>query len=52
MPKGSSWAEATSSSEKITPVYKALAVFNLRLPEGISQLLTQSFTQSVENSVR
>ena len=45
MPKGTSRAEAMSNSEKIKPV--ALAVIELRLSEGISQLLTQS----VENSV-
>ena len=41
MPKGTSWAEATSNSEKIKPV--ALAIIELRLTEGISQ--------SIENSV-
>ena len=46
MPKGTCWAEAMSNSEKIKPV--ALAVIELRLSEGISQLLTRS----VENSVK
>jgi len=40
MPKGTSWAEATSNSEKIKPV--ALAVGELRLTEGISQEVRQS----------
>ena len=35
MPKGISWAEVTSNSEKIKPV--ALAVIELCLTEGISQ---------------
>ena len=46
MPKGTSRAEATSNSEKIKPV--ALAVIELRLSEGISQLVSQS----VENSIK
>ena len=46
MPKGISQAEAMSNSEKIKPV--ALAVIKLHLSEGISQ----SVTQSVENSVK
>ena len=50
MPKGTSRAEATSNGEKIKPV--ALAVIELRLSEGISQLLTHLLTQSVENSVK
>jgi len=33
MPKGTSWAEATSNSEKIKPV--ALAILELRWSEGI-----------------
>ena len=37
MPKSTSQAEAMSNSEKIKPV--ALAVIELRLSEGISQLL-------------
>ena len=49
MPKGTCRTEATSNSEKIKPV--ALAVIELRLSEGISQLLTYLLTQSVENSV-
>ena len=39
MPKGTSRAKATLNSEKIKPV--ALAVIELRLFEGISQLLSQ-----------
>ena len=50
MPKGTSLAEVTSNSENIKPV--ALAVIELRLSEGISQLLSQSVTQSVENSIK
>ena len=49
MPKSTSRAEATSNSEKVKPV--ALAVIEFRLSEGISQLLTQSVTQSEENSI-
>ena len=45
MPKGTSWDEVTSNSEKIKPV--ALAVIELCLSEDISQLLSRS----VENSV-
>ena len=41
MPKGTSWAEATSNSEKIKPVAVALAVIELDLSEGISQSLSQ-----------
>ena len=48
--KGTCQAEATSNSEKIKPI--ALAVIELRLSEGISQLLTQSVSQSLENSVK
>ena len=40
MPKGTYLAEAMSNSEKINPV--VLAVIELRLSEGISQLLSQS----------
>ena len=43
MPKGTSQSKATSNSEKIKPV--ALAIIKLRLSEGISQLLTYSFSQ-------
>ena len=43
MPKGTCRAEATSNSEKIKPV--ALAVIELRLSEGISQLLTYLLSQ-------
>jgi len=50
MPKGTSWAEATSNSEKIKPV--ALAVIELRWSEGIRQLVSYSFSQSVENSIK
>ena len=46
MPKGTCLAEAMSNSEKIKPI--ALAVIELRLSVGISQLVTQS----VENSVK
>ena len=46
MPKGTSWAEAMSNSEKIKPV--ALAILKLRLSGGISQ----SGSQSVENSIK
>jgi len=42
MPKGTSWAEATSNSEKIKPL--ALAIIELRWSEGVSQ--------SVENSIK
>ena len=45
IPKGTSRAEATSDSEKIKPV--ALAIIELCLPEGISQLLTYLLSQSV-----
>jgi len=34
IPKGTSWAEAMSNSEKIKPV--ALAIIELRWSEGIS----------------
>ena len=46
MPKGTCRAEATLNSEKIKPI--ALTIIELRLYEGISQLLSQS----VENSVK
>ena len=46
MPKGTSRAKATLNSEKIKSV--ALTIVELRLSEGISQLLSQS----VENSVQ
>ena len=42
MPKGTSWAEVTSNSEKIK--FVALAVIESHLSEGISQL-TQSVTR-------
>ena len=38
MPKGTSWAEATSNSTKIKPV--ALVVTELHLSEGIRQLVS------------
>ena len=41
VPKGTSWAEATSNSEKIKPV--ALAVIELCLSESISQSVTRKF---------
>jgi len=50
MPKGTSRAEATSKSEKIKPV--ALAVIELCWSEGIRQLVNQSVSMSVENSVK
>ena len=40
MSKGTCRAEVTLSSEKIKPI--TLAIIELRLSEGISQLLTQS----------
>jgi len=46
MPKSTSWTEATSNSEKIAPI--ALAVIELHLSEGISQLLSQSEENSIE----
>ena len=46
MSKGTSRAKATSNSEKIKPV--ALAVIELRLSEGISQLLNQSVEDLVK----
>ena len=45
MPKGTSRAEATSNSEKIKPI--ALAVIELCLTEGISQVISQSEENSV-----
>ena len=55
MPKGTCQAETMSNSEKIKPV--ALAVIELRLSEGISQLLTvylltYLLSQSVETFVK
>ena len=50
MPKDISRAKAMSNSEKIKPV--ALAIIELWLSEGISQLLSRSVTQSVENSIK
>ena len=46
MLKGTCRAEATLNSDKIKPV--ALAVIELGLSEGISQLLTQSVENFVE----
>ena len=43
MPKGTCRAEAMSNSEKIKPL--ALAIIELRLSEGISQLLTHLLSQ-------
>jgi len=45
MPKGISWAEATSNSEKIKLVV-VLAINKLCLSEGISQAISQSGSQS------
>jgi len=39
MAKGTTWAEATSNSEKIKPV--ALAIVELDKSEGISQSISQ-----------
>jgi len=50
MPKGTSWAEAMSNSEKIKVV--ALAVIESCLTEGISQSVSQSVSQSEENSIK
>ena len=46
MPKDTSQAETMSNSEKIKPV--VLTIIKLHLSEGISQ----SVTQSVENSIK
>ena len=43
IPQGTSWAEATSNSEKIKPV--ALAIIKLHFSEGISELLSYSVSQ-------
>ena len=50
MPKGTSQAEATSNSEKIKPI--ASAIIELRLSEGISQLVSYLLSQSVKNSIK
>jgi len=50
MVKGTSQAEATSNSTKIKPV--ALAIVELRESEDIRQLVSQSVSQSVENSFK
>ena len=47
MSKGTCWPKATLNSEKIKPV--ALAVIKLHLSEGISQLLSQSVENSLNN---
>ena len=51
MQKGTSQAKVTSNSEKFKPVALALAAIKLCLSEGISQILSQSVSQSLENSV-
>jgi len=43
--KGTSWDEATLNSEEIKPI--ALAVIKLHLPEGISHIVSQIVSQSV-----
>ena len=48
MPKGTSQAKAKSNSEKITPVVSSYAC----LKASVSQLLTQSVSQSLENVTR
>jgi len=48
--KGTSWAEATLSSEKIKPV--SFAIVELCWSEGIRQAGRQLVSQSVENSVK
>jgi len=48
MPKGTSWDEVTSNSEKIKPV--ALAIIELCLSEGISQSVRRSMSQLVSHS--
>jgi len=40
MPKGTSWAEVTSNSEKLSP-YPYMAMIELRMSEGISQSVSQ-----------
>ena len=46
MPNGTCWAEAMSNSEKIKLI--ALAVIELYLSEGISQLLSQSLENFIK----
>jgi len=46
MPKGTSWAEVMSKSEKIKPV--ALVIVGLRWSEGIRQLVSLSVSQTVK----
>ena len=48
--KGTSPDEATLISEKIKPV--AIAIIKLHLSKGIRKLVSQSVSQSVENSAR
>ena len=48
--KGTSWDEVTLNSEEIKPI--ALAVIELHLSEGISQIVSQIVNQSVEKSVK
>jgi len=50
MAKSTSWAEATSDSEKIKPV--ALAIVQLCKSEGMHQSVRQAVSQSVENSIK
>jgi len=47
MAKGTSWAEATSNSEKIKPV--AIAIVELRESEGIRQAVSRSVKVSLNN---
>ena len=49
MEKGTSRDEVTLNSEEIKPI--ALAVIELRLPEGISQIIIQIPSQIVSQSV-
>ena len=49
MPKGTSWDEAMSNSEKIKPI--ALAVIELCFPEGIGQEGRQAGRQAERQSV-
>ena len=44
--KGTSWDEATLNSEEIKPI--ALAVIELRLSEGIIQIVSQSAEKSAK----
>ena len=49
MPKGTFRAEATLNSDETKPI--ALAIIELCFSEGISQLLGQSVSQSLENYI-